>query len=87
MLYTCLSPHRDRLLEQAALATPGDGLLIEDVDEDDLIVMRKQIAKLSRHVMRIEDENTKRSQREMVLYPVVLGYFLFQVAKWLLTTK
>ena len=60
-------------------------LIINDEDEDDDVkILQKRMAKLSLHVMRLQEENSKRSQRELVLYPVVIGYILFQVAKWLL---
>ena len=41
-----------------------------------------QVAKLHHHVQRLEVENVKRSQRELVLYPAIVGYFLFHVVKW-----
>ena len=61
-----------------------DGLLVQDSDVDDSVVIRRQLIRLTRHLMHLEEENNRRSQREMVLYPVVIGYMLFQVAKWFL---
>ena len=61
-----------------------DGLLVQDSDVDDSVVIRRQLIRLTRRLMHLEEENNRRSQREMVLYPVVVGYVLFQVAKWFL---
>ena len=61
-----------------------DGLLVQDSDVDDSVVIRRQLIRLTRRLMHLEEENNRRSQREMVLYPVVVGYILFQVAKWFL---
>ena len=70
------------------MSIPGDGLLIRDEQsEGDVVALRRQMAKLSRHVMRLEEENNKRSNREMVLYPLVIGYMLFQVAKWFVQAR
>lgn len=74
-------------LAQAAIPTPGSGLMEEDDDTDELLLMRRQISKLARHVAHLEEENTKRSQRELVLYPLVFGYVLFQLAKWLMQPR
>jgi hypothetical protein len=70
------------------LATPGDGLLLQDDDDaDDITVLSRQVMKLSRHVVRLEEENARRSQRELFLYPIVIGYILLQVAKRILGTN
>ena len=61
-----------------------DGLLVQDSDVDDSVVIRRQLIRLTRRLMHLEEENNRRSLREMVLYPVVVGYVLFQVAKWFL---
>ena len=68
------------------MAAPGNNslLITDEDDDDDMVIMRRQIAKISRHVLLLEEENAKRSQREVVLYPVVLGYILFRVAAWFL---
>ena len=66
------------------LSASMDGLLVQDSDVDDSVVIRRQLIRLTRRLMHLEEENNRRSQREMVLYPVVVGYVLFQVAKWFL---
>lgn len=85
---TSTPPRQSHTLEdQAFFRTPGDTLLIPDDEADQVALMQRQIAKLSRHVLRLEDDNSRRSTRELFLYPTVLGYILFQVAKWFLSNK
>ena len=81
-----LCPFSESLHHQALLATPGDHLLISD-REDEITVLRKQIAKLSYHVVRLEEDNARRWQRELILYPIVLSYLLLQAAKWFFSSK
>lgn len=69
------------------MSMPGDGLLIQDEQADDIAVLRRQMAKLSRHVMRLEEDNSKRSNRELVLYPLVITYMLYQLGKWFIQIK
>ncbi len=61
-----------------------DGLLLQDMEVDDAAVMRRQLIKLTRRVMHLEQESNKRSQRDMFVYPLALGYILFQIARWFL---
>ena len=84
---TCpLSVYSDCLARTARMAAPGNNslLIADEDDDDDIVIMNRQIAKISRHVLLLEDENAKRSQREAVLYPVVFGYLLFRIAAWFL---
>ncbi len=61
-----------------------DGLLLYDSEVDDSVVIRRQLIRLTRRLMHLEEENNRRSQREMIIYPLMIGYVLFQVAKWFL---
>jgi hypothetical protein len=63
-------------------ATPGTPLLIADDDEDEVTVLRKRMDKLALHMFRLEEENAKRTQREWVLYPLVMVYFIFKIGQW-----
>ncbi len=69
------------------LATPGDGLLLHDDDVDDITLLRRHVVRLSRHVASLEDEEARRKQREIVLYPLVIGYLFLQLAKWFMRTN
>ena len=72
------------VLDADLLASPGDGLLINDGDIDDFTLLRREVAKLKQHVRGLEEENSRRFQRELILYPILGIYTLFQIAKWLL---
>lgn len=83
-----LSPHKSNHLEEADIevpVTPGTMLLLQSGDE--MAVIRRQVAKLTRHVARLQDENSHRRNRELILYPVIVGYCLVQLVRLLLRTK
>lgn len=83
-----LSPRKSDHLEEADIevpVTPGSMLLLQNGDE--MAVIRRQIAKLTRHVARLQDENGRRRNRELLLYPVIVGYCLVQLVRMLLRTK
>lgn len=58
-----------------------DPLLLNEENEASLL--RTQVSKLTRRVQVIEQDNGKRAQRELVLYPVIIGYFFWKVLGWL----
>lgn len=60
--------------------SPNDSLLLNEEAEGTLL--RTQLAKLTRRLTVMEQENQKRSQRELILYPIVFGYFLFKMFGW-----
>ena len=51
-----------------------DGMLVHDSDVEESVVIRRQLIRLTRRLMHLEEENNRRSQREMVVYPV--GYWI-----------
>lgn len=62
-------------------ATPG---LSESMTTNEEVVhLRRQLAKLNRRVMSIELENLQRQQREKMLYAIGIAYFFFKVLIWL----
>ena len=75
-------------------ATPGSMLKsssyssrsgsVVDVGSDWLTIQR-QVAKLTCRVERLEEENGRRHQREMLLYPLLLGFCLVQLARFLVS--
>ena len=74
-------------------ATPGSMLKsstysrsdsVGDVSSDWLVIQR-QVAKLTCRVERLEEENGRRRQREMLLFPLLFGYCVVQLARFLLS--
>ncbi|BFZ21191.1 hypothetical protein BsWGS_24230 [Bradybaena similaris] len=58
-----------------------DPVLLNEEDEGTLL--RTQVAKLTRRIQVIEQDNQKRANRELILYPVILGYFLWKILGWM----
>merc|ERR1712038_219844 len=78
------TPRQVHGYNQDLLATPGDGLLINEGDLDDLTLLRKHVAKLTRHVIDLNEENIRRLQRDRVLGIAFGMYIFWQCTKWLL---
>ncbi|XP_022914445.1 transport and Golgi organization protein 11 [Onthophagus taurus] len=57
----------------------GDGL----TTAEEVIHLRKQMAKLNRRVMALELENLGRLQKEKILYGLGIAYFLLKTIIWL----
>jgi hypothetical protein len=53
----------------------------------DIVSVQRHLAVLSEHVKRLETENARRWQRELMLYPLLLGYVMLKVARWLVLSK
>ena len=62
-------------------ATPPFGENITPSEE--LVHLRRQVAKMNRRVLAIEIENIQRNQRDKVVYAVGLAYFLLKAFMWL----
>lgn len=62
-------------------ATPPHGELVTTSDE--VVHLRRQVAKMNRRVLTIEFDNLQRQQREKVVYCLGLAYFLFKAIMWL----
>lgn len=60
--------------------SPNDTLLLNE--EDEATLLRTHLAKLTRRVVMLEQEHQKRSQRDLVIYPTLLGYMLWKVIAW-----
>ena len=75
-------------------ATPGSMLKsstyssrsgsVVDVSSD-WLTLQRQVAKLTCRVERLEEENGRRRQREMLLYPLLFGYCIIQLVRFLMT--
>ena len=57
----------------------GEGLSTAE----EVLHLRKQLAKLNRRVMAIELENMQRQQKEKFIYGIGLAYFLLKAIIWL----
>lgn len=72
-----------------AMFTPGaslsDSLLI--TEEDDATQIRTQVAKLSRRLASLEQENQRRSTREVILHLPVIIYLCAKIYSWLFRSK
>lgn len=50
---------------------------------EQVLHLRRQVAKMNRRVLAIEFDNLQRQQREKVVYCIGLAYFLFKAVMWL----
>lgn len=62
--------------------TPGTMLLMRNGDT--VLAMQRQIGKLARHVAQLQDDERKRRNREIILYPLVFGYIIIQLGRFIL---
>ncbi|XP_063700628.1 transport and Golgi organization protein 11 isoform X2 [Culicoides brevitarsis] len=64
--------------------TPPLNSSIENLTpSEEVLHLRRQVAKLNRRVLTIELDNINRQQREKVLYAVGMAYFLMKAFMWL----
>lgn len=69
--------------------TPGASLsdsLLHNED-DDATQLRTQVAKLSRRLTTLEQENQRRSTRDLILYPVVIAYLVSKMFFWMFRSR
>lgn len=50
---------------------------------EEVLHLRRQVAKLNRRVLSIELDNMQRQQRDKVVYCIGLAYFLMKAIMWL----
>jgi len=50
--------------------------------QEETLLLRRHVAKLSRRVNALEQDNLRRSYREYLFYPVMLGYFIVKLIGW-----
>jgi len=53
----------------------------------DLLAVQRHLLMLSDHIKRLELENSRRWRRELLLYPLLFGYAMVSLARWLVSTK
>ncbi|GFG38727.1 hypothetical protein Cfor_07034 [Coptotermes formosanus] len=72
-------PEQVIVRESAPPIGTGDGL----TPNEELVHLRRQMAKLNRRVMAIELDNLQRQQREKIIYAIGLAYVFFKTVLWL----
>jgi hypothetical protein len=50
--------------------------------QDETVLLRRHVAKLSRRVNQLEQDSLQRTYREYLFYPVFLGFFIIKVINW-----
>ncbi|KAJ6635586.1 Transport and Golgi organization protein 11 [Pseudolycoriella hygida] len=69
---------------QSREATPPMGLNGEQLSpSEEVLQLRRQVAKLSRRVLSVEVDNMQRQQRDKIVYCIGLAYFLMKALMWL----
>jgi len=53
----------------------------------DLLAVHRHLVTLSDHVKRLELENSRRWRRELLLYPLLFGYAVIHLARWIISSK
>lgn len=65
-------------------STPPIGGSVEGLTPaEEIVHLRRQMAKLNRRVMALELENLSRLQKEKILYGLGIAYFLLKAIVWL----
>jgi len=62
--------------------TPLDDVGAITSVQEETVLLRRHVAKLSRRVNQLEQDNLRRSYREYLVYPVALGYFIVKLLSW-----
>jgi len=71
----------------------SDGPLVNSVRSSagpspaDLVAVRRHLSTLSDHVKRLELENSRRWRRELLLYPLLFGYAVIHLVRWIVSSK
>jgi len=74
----------ERRVEGAANVSLNESQIVEGMTVNEEVVhLRRQLAKLNRRVMSIELESMQRQQRDKILYALGLAYFFLKSLFWL----
>ncbi|XP_041361059.1 uncharacterized protein LOC121377217 isoform X2 [Gigantopelta aegis] len=65
--------------------SPNDMVLLNE--EDETTLLRTQVAKIARRLTVMEQDNQRRANRELFLYPAVFGYFMMKVLWWFFKSR
>lgn len=70
----------DEYDESSIPMTPGTMLLLHNGDS--FAALQRQIGKLNHRVVKLQEENKRRKNRELVFYPLIIGYLIFQLGRF-----
>uniref|UniRef100_A0A0V0GBY1 Putative transport and golgi organization n=1 Tax=Triatoma dimidiata TaxID=72491 RepID=A0A0V0GBY1_TRIDM len=78
-------PHETQLeLANRDTSLNESGTIVEGMTlNEEVVHLRRQLAKLNRRVMSIELENMQRQNRDKIIYALGLAYFFFKTVLWL----
>lgn len=62
--------------------TPLDEAGAISTVQEETLLLRRHVAKLTRRVNQLEQDNMRRNYREYLVYPVMLGYFIVKLLSW-----
>lgn len=89
-LTTGSASKRSQLLQQQHNNLDGSMLAHRDgtpmgelTPHEEILYLRRQLAKLNRRVLNIEINNDQRMQREKIVYCLGLAYFVLKTIFWL----
>jgi hypothetical protein len=51
--------------------------------QDEMLHLRKQVAKLNRRLLNVEIDNLQRTQREKIICVIGVAYFVLKTIFWL----
>lgn len=68
----------------ASMLTHREGTPMGELTpHEEILYLRRQLAKLNRRVLNIEINNEQRTQREKIVYRLGLAYFVLKTIFWL----
>ncbi|TDG40686.1 hypothetical protein AWZ03_012892 [Drosophila navojoa] len=68
----------------ASMLAQRDGTPMGELSpHEEILYLRRQLAKLNRRVLNIEINNEQRMQREKIVYCLGLAYFVLKTIFWL----
>ncbi|EDX08122.1 transport and Golgi organization protein 11 isoform X1 [Drosophila simulans] len=78
-----LNQQQHNNLDASMLAHREGTPMGELTPHDEILYLRRQLAKLNRRVLNIEINNEQRTQREKIVYCLGLAYFVLKTIFWL----
>uniref|UniRef100_T1JB48 Mitochondrial fission factor n=1 Tax=Strigamia maritima TaxID=126957 RepID=T1JB48_STRMM len=65
-------------------SSPANPVILENTGcpSEELIILRRHVAKLSRRILVLENDSQQRQQKEIVIYTLGVAYFVFKTLLW-----